>query len=304
MNGADYILCTAARDEAEGISRLIEDVLSQDKRPGLWVIVDDSSTDATPMIVERYARNNRWIRPLRYGGQRHESQLMHISKVKSFAARSAISLAAAEGIAWSHIGILDADMSVDNTFYARMLKRLDEDDSIGLLGAGILSLSEKGIILESARGDLPGSATMLCRRSCFEEIGGVPDDMYPEDAIMTARAKLSGWTTERSSAITALQGRRSGSKYGDIKGYVLRGERVYFLRYPPAYLLIRSAHIGLKKGPLLALSFLYGFIRCRIRGAQRLEDRRLVEYFSGERFHEAISYNLGPVLEKIGVRRP
>lgn len=304
MTGADYILCTAAKDEAAGIARLIEDVLSQERRPGLWVIVDDSSSDNTSAIVERYARSNEWIRLLKYGGERHSSLLMHISKVKSFATRSALNMAAAEGIAWSYIGILDADMSIDNAFYTRMLSRMGEDGSIGLLGAGILSLSEKGIILESARGDLPGSATMLCRRSCFEEIGGVPDDMYPEDAIMTAKAKLAGWTTERSSAITALQGRRSGSKYGDIKGYVLRGERVYFLRYPPAYLLLRSAHIGLKKGPLLALSFLYGFIRCRIRGAQRLEDRRLVEYFSGERFHEALSHNLGPMLERMGFRRP
>lgn len=304
MKCTDYILCTAARDEAAGIVRLIEDVVSQERRPGLWVIVDDSSADLTPAIVERYSRRHGWIRLLRHGGERQESLLMHISKVKSFAARSALRTAAVEGIAWSCIGILDADMSIDKGFYARMLSRLDEDSSIGLLGAGIVSRSEKGLLLEAARADLPGSATMLCRRECFEEIGGVPEDMYPEDAIMTARAKLAGWKTERSTTIMATQARSTGSKYGEARGYALRGERIYYLRYPLAYLVMRTTHIGLKKGPFLALAFLFGFVRCRIRGAERLEDERLIEYFSRQRFREAISNNLGPVLKSLGVRRP
>jgi len=304
MNCADYILCTAAKDEAASIASLIEDVVAQKQRPGLWVIVDDSSTDGTSAIVERYASRYSWIRLVRYGGERDKSLLMHISKVKSLAAGSALGMAAAEGIAWSCIGILDADMSIDKDFYALMLSRLDEDASIGLIGAGILSRTDKGPVLEAARPDLPGSATMLCRGTCFEQIGGVPDDMYPEDAIMLARAKLAGWKTERSTAITAVQARGTGSKYGEARGYALRGERIYYLRYPLAYLMIRAAYLTLKKGPHIAMAFLFGYARCWIRGAKRLEDRELIEYFSGQRFREVISYNLDPMLEKIRFRRP
>ena len=58
----NYVLLTAAKDEAELIGEVIERVASQTSIPFLWVIVDDGSTDRTAEIVLGYAVRHPWIR--------------------------------------------------------------------------------------------------------------------------------------------------------------------------------------------------------------------------------------------------
>ena len=47
-----YALITPARNEAAGLPRLAESVVAQSVRPTRWIIVDDTSDDATPHIAD------------------------------------------------------------------------------------------------------------------------------------------------------------------------------------------------------------------------------------------------------------
>ena len=51
----DYVLITAARNEADVIRVTLDSVVVQSRLPERWVIVDDGSTDSTAAIVEEYA---------------------------------------------------------------------------------------------------------------------------------------------------------------------------------------------------------------------------------------------------------
>src|SRR6185295_9849852 len=57
----DYVLVTAARNEAEFIELTIQSVVAQTVRPLKWVIVSDGSTDGTDEIVRRHAADHPWI---------------------------------------------------------------------------------------------------------------------------------------------------------------------------------------------------------------------------------------------------
>jgi len=61
----NYVLITAARNEAAMIKATIESVVAQTVRPVRWVIVDDGSTDGTSDIVEAYLSDHEWIELLR-----------------------------------------------------------------------------------------------------------------------------------------------------------------------------------------------------------------------------------------------
>lgn len=293
----DYILCTIARNEEKNIETVLRDVNAQVVRPKLWILIDDSSDDNTPKIITEYTGKFKWMKLIRFNGKRAPRILLHISRLKAFASECAINIAKSEGIGFEFLGMLDADIHIEPDFYSRMIRRMSEDKEIGLIGAQIKSVAKDGNLkIEKARDDLPGSATMLCRKKCFADIGGVPANMFPEDAIMIARAKLLGWKTERNKSIVAVQNRLSGTKQGYFNGYVLRGERVHYLRYSTDYVALRTVSILVREGPSAAGCFLWGYLKCLIRGSQRLEDKALIEYFRRVRSREAVRGGFGAVL--------
>ncbi len=58
---SSYALITAARDEAENLAALAPTVIGQSIQPAAWVIVDDGSSDATPVIARELAGMHPWI---------------------------------------------------------------------------------------------------------------------------------------------------------------------------------------------------------------------------------------------------
>ena len=47
-----YCLISPCRDEEDYMRRTLESVINQSRKPDLWVIVDDGSSDSTPQILE------------------------------------------------------------------------------------------------------------------------------------------------------------------------------------------------------------------------------------------------------------
>ena len=60
-----YALLTAAYNEEQHIETTIRSVVAQFHGPKIWAIVSDGSTDRTDEIVQQYALQHSFIRPLR-----------------------------------------------------------------------------------------------------------------------------------------------------------------------------------------------------------------------------------------------
>ena len=57
----NYVIISAARNEKAFIEHTLRSVVAQTQLPERWVIVDDGSTDETPEIIARYAKDHPWI---------------------------------------------------------------------------------------------------------------------------------------------------------------------------------------------------------------------------------------------------
>src|SRR6516162_1707018 len=128
----EYVLLTAAYNEAAGIQGILESMVRQTHRPKEWVIVDDGSTDATLEILRRYALSWPFIHVV---ARTKEKSLGH-----NWAARvDAINHAGAQLSCrvYDYIGILDADITLEPNYYQRVVARMAQRPELGVAGGNL-----------------------------------------------------------------------------------------------------------------------------------------------------------------------
>lgn len=301
-----YVLCVHVKNEARYISPLLESIAVQTLLPNLVVVVDDYSTDETYSRVEEFTQSHSWVKLFRYQsqGESETDFALHFSQVRSYSVNLLIEHCEANAISYDYVGILDADMKIDSTFYRRMVDRLSQEKTLGIVSAMIYEPSHSGqYYLKASRPDLPGGATLMLAKECLKDIGGVPADMYPEDAIMVARAKLRNWKTRRLQDITAIQMRKTSSARGQRNGFRYEGEKVYFLRHGPLYVLLRTIYISIFQRVDYGWAFLGGYLKKLLRKEKRLNDEELIGYFRKRRFREIVQHRLGRIMESSDAKK-
>ena len=120
-----YVLLTAAHNEEAEIEKTLQSVVQQIARPKRWVIVSDNSTDRTDEIVHEYARRYDFIRLMRV-----TRPPVHNFAAKSLALREGYKVL--QGVKYRFIGNLDADISLEPSYFQELLQRMAETPSLGI----------------------------------------------------------------------------------------------------------------------------------------------------------------------------
>jgi len=68
-----YLLVTPCRNEADFMKLTLDSVVSQTLPPGLWVIVDDGSTDVAPQVLAEYAARYSFVKIVTRENRGHRS---------------------------------------------------------------------------------------------------------------------------------------------------------------------------------------------------------------------------------------
>jgi glycosyltransferase involved in cell wall biosynthesis len=187
MNGGKYILITPARNEAANIEKTLQSVVRQTRRPALWVVVNDGSTDETGAIVRRYVEQFDFIRLVESGGDRKAN---FGSKVKAFNA----GYATVGDVEYDWIGNLDGDVSFEADYFDRLLTKYDGAPGLGLAGGIILEKIGEAFEPQNNHETSVAGAVQLFRRACFEQIGGyVSQKVGGIDSIAEIMARMHGW---------------------------------------------------------------------------------------------------------------
>src|SRR5690349_19956259 len=123
-----YVLVTPARNEEAFIEKTLDSMVSQTVSPEKWVIVDDGSTDSTAQLVDKYARDNRWIELVRRA-QRPDRSFSR--KVDAFNA----GLQKVSSHDFEVIGNQDADLSSDSDYLEFLISKFTYDPWLGVAGS-------------------------------------------------------------------------------------------------------------------------------------------------------------------------
>ena len=225
-NPPQYVLLTAARNEAAYVGRIIQAVASQSVLPARWLIIDDGSTDGTSDVVAASGGALdflRCVRRNRANGSRDfhaKSEALHLAWQHL------------EGLAFDYVGVLDADTEVSPDYYERVIALLERDRQLGVAGGWVWEAAgdEFQPRLSNRERSVQGGSQVF-RRACFEAIGGIPPlRCGGEDTLAEVYAEMRGWTVRAYQQIPVRHLRPAGSSNaGPCRAAILEGRREYHL---------------------------------------------------------------------------
>ena len=270
MNPPRYLAITPARDEAALLGQLIQCMAAQQVRPLRWIIIDDSSRDATAEIIDEAARRHPFIEPV------------HITRpgARAPGGESVIMQALPrplwQGYEW--LLRLDADLSFAPDFAALLLAEFARDPRLGIAGASLLEL--RGSRWQAVGGPAfhTRGATKFYSRPCFEAIGGLEAGLG-WDTVDEARAMMKGFTTRTFAHVEARHHRPCGGARGFARLRLTQGVAAYNAGYSPLFMLARALRQLAATPPLAApLLLLAGYLAPYARRRPRLAEPQLVRF--------------------------
>jgi len=280
-----YVLMTAAHNEDAYIEKTIQSVLSQTLLPQRWVIVSDNSSDRTDDIVASYAKRHSFVRLLRVN--RTPGHSFH-SKVLALH-RGAKLL---EGASYEYIGNIDADISVDSTYFEELMAHFEQNSALGLTG---------GFVYEKTNGQFRSRRTnrardvahaaQLVRRECYEAIGGYAVLKYGgEDWHAEVSARMKGWVVEAIPKLHIYHHRHTGDGNQLLKDRFRLGRLDYSFGSDPSFEIVKCLLRWREKPCLLAaLTRLAGFAWGYLTGQPRAVSEEFAAFLRKEQRSRMLS---------------
>lgn len=275
---AEYCLMTAAYNEEENIARTIDSVLLQTLLPKRWVIVSDGSVDRTDEIVNAYADKHDFIRFLR----------MQRAPGRSFGRKVLALRAGCEllgDLKFDFIGNLDADVSVEATYFEDLMARFESNPSLGIVGGFVCEQSDGEF--QSRRANRVYSvahAAQLVRRECYEAIGGYAVLEYGgEDWYAQVSAQIKGWTVAAYPELKILHHRHTGEADNLVRHKFRQGRMDYSFGSDALFEVLKCLQRVPEKPFIIGSSArLMGFFWSYIRRDQRPVSDEFVAFLRKE----------------------
>lgn len=249
------LVITPAHNERAHLAGLVSAVSHQTRRPDRWVVVDDASTDGTADLAEELTDDLQFVdvvRRIRTPGRSYGE--------KSISFMHGLEVAGGYG-AFTHIAVLDADITLPVDYYQRVLTSFAEDEQCGVAGGNYVT--PDGVLGRTEGGFVSGPAQVF-RADAFEAIGGFAALRFGgEDALAVLHLQQLGWTSQLVDGLTYEHGRRmgGGGGRGRLRAGFDFGRQDYALGNPLGFELAKLVgRITDRPYLLVALARLAGYV--------------------------------------------
>lgn len=271
---ARLLIVTPVRNEADHLGLVARAMAAQTRRPDLWVVVDDNSTDGTAALLAELEQELPFLRvlatPPAYTVDRGDR---HAVAAAPRAFNWALSQLPAE--TFTHIGKLDGDIELPPDYFERLLAEFESDPTLGIAGGTLIERDGEGrpwVPVHVPEHHVRG-ALKLYSRECLEAIGGVQERLG-WDGIDGVYARMNGYRTHSFEGLAARHHRPCGSADGRLRGRARGGETHYVVGFHLPWILLKSVKVaGSRPFIVSGAAFLYGYLRAAARSTPRVGDR-------------------------------
>ena len=275
-----YVVITPIRDEENYIEKTIKSVVSQTLLPLEWIIVNDGSTDQTGRIIDDYAEQYPWIRPVhrknrgfrRAGGGVIEAFYAGYNVMKSND--------------YNFIVKLDGDVSFDENYFEKSFELFENSPDLGIGGGLIYNLVAEGLKKEQHPLFHVRGATKIYKRRCWDAIGGLlPAPGW--DTLDEVKANMLGWKTQTFPDLRVIHYRYTGNADGQWKTYVKYGRANYISGYHPLFMVLKCLKRALNKPFVMgAVGLLYGYVSGYVKRIPQVDDKALIAYIRKQQLNK------------------
>ena len=275
------LLITPCRDEAEHLDRTIAAVAAQTRPPDLWLVVDDGSSDATPLILARWAAELPFLEIVQAPQQRARGRDGLAVAAEAVAFNHALGLVPRES--FSHIGKLDADIELPPDYFRRLLDRFAVEADLGIAGGLLLEDHGRGWRSTGGPEYHVRGALKLYSRDCLSAIGGI-EQRLGWDTIDEVEARMRGYRTRTLSGLTARHLRPVATRNGIVRGRARHGQTAFILRYSPWWVALRSVRLACTPPYLIAgAAYFWGYLVAAVGDhGNRVEDPDFARFVTAE----------------------
>jgi biofilm PGA synthesis N-glycosyltransferase PgaC len=230
-----YALITPARDEAENLRRLGECLIEQTVPPFAWVIVDNGSSDETPIVARQLAQRVPWIRFLLLPGGTRATPGAPIVRAFRLGLEQ---LSERPDV----IVKLDADVSMEADYFERLLCSFASDPKLGIASGACFEQTPNGWAETFVTGQHVRGAARAYRRECLEGVWPLEERMG-WDSLDAFKANVLGWETRLLRDLRFFHHRRVGERdRGKGSRWSALGGSSHYMGYRFSYLLIRALY--------------------------------------------------------------
>lgn len=281
----NYVLVTAARNEAAVIRSTLDSVIAQTCLPERWIIVDDGSTDDTAAIVEEYSGRHRWIELLRRIPRANRSFAGKVHAISEALERFSVL-----GLQYELLGNLDADVSFEPDYMEFLLTRFACDPRLGVAGTPFTQEGGYDSTRDSFEGDMyVAGPCQLFRAVCFREIGGyVANPAGGVDWIAVMTARMLGWTVRAFPEKRFHHHRSMGTaERGRVAAMFSYGQKDYYLGGALLWQLFRALYQTTKRPVVVGgLALLLGYLWAALVRVPRPVSPELIRFHRKEQLRK------------------
>jgi poly-beta-1,6-N-acetyl-D-glucosamine synthase len=281
-----YVLITPAYNEVNYLERTIESICSQTVLPAAWVIVSDGSTDGTDEIIKKYASKYNFIKYKRMA--EHDEKCF---SCKVFAFNAGYKLV--EEVQHHFIGNIDADISIENDYFEKLIVKFEEIPKLGVGGGIILELVNDEFIAQKISLNSVAGAVQLFRKECFIDIRGyIPLPFGGIDTAAEIKARAAGWFVQTFPELPVKHYRRvvTGNKSITMTRFK-QGKSNYVLGYHPIFqIVIGLLKVSEKPYMLVSLYFIAGYFWAKITKMKKVLSNDVVKYLRQEQMKRLFQF--------------
>jgi len=279
MTDNSYVLISPCRNEADFMRKTLDSVVNQSIEPKLWVIVDDGSTDDTPVILKEYAEKYHFITVLMRENRGHRSVGPGVIEAFYYGYDSI------DVDQFDFICKFDLDLDLPTKYFETLIQRMNDNPRIGTCSGKAYFKDKKTdeLISEKCGNEMSVGMTKFYRRGCFKEIGGfVRQVMW--DGIDCHRCRQLGWIAISwdEPDLQFIHLRPMGSSQQSIfTGRMRHGFGQYFMGTGLIYMLASSIFRMLHPPYFVGgMAMFWGYTKSLLSQPPRFEDKVLRQFIN------------------------
>jgi hypothetical protein len=291
QSGRRYCLITPCRDEADYARITLDAVLRQTVPPALWVIVDDGSTDATPAIIEEYAKKVPYIRLIRRAdrGQRQ----LGAGVIEAFYD----GYKTINPDEFDYVCKFDLDLDLPPRYFESIIERMEAEPRLATVSGKpyfrkrshhakdepnkFPIATRNGFISEKCGDENSVGMIKFYRTRAFRQIGGFVK-MLMWDGIDCHTCRMKGWVAGSwdDPEIRFEHLRPMGTSHKSWwTGRVRHGVGQYYMGTGVIYMLA-SAFYRMTRPPLIlgGVAMIWGYFKSWLTGQPRYSDEKFRQF--------------------------